>query len=297
MALPTRVLSLCAGAGGLDLGLRLTVPDARTVCYVENEVTACGVLVSRMEEKSLDPAPLWTDLRTFDGKPWSGAVDWVIGGYPCQPFSNAGRRLGANDPRHLWPEVRRIVSEVQPQYCFFENVGAHLRLGFYEVATDLQSMGYTVAATLLKASEVGAPHGRERLFILADSNHGSRSPQSREQYQARTQEPVSTGIGGYSNGSRQWPEGDYSQLTSRIDRSERPMEWPPGPKDDWSSIPERLWPTQVEPKVRGVADGMAGGLGRGDQLHILGNGVVPQQAAYALQILRKEMDEYSSSIR
>ena len=75
MAVPTNVLSLCAGGGGLDLGIRRAVRGARTVCYVENEVTACGVLAARMEDGGLDLAPIWTDLRTFDGRPWRGVVD------------------------------------------------------------------------------------------------------------------------------------------------------------------------------------------------------------------------------
>lgn len=172
-----RVLALCAGGGGLELGVRLAVPDARTVCAVEIEATASLVLEARMEDRSLDSAPLWSDLRTFDGAAWRGSVDLVTGGYPCQPFSNAGKRLGAADPRHLWPHVARIVNEIEPEWCFFENVGAHLRLGFREVAGSLHSMGYRVAAVLLTAQEVGAPHGRERLFILAhrDQQHGNGS--------------------------------------------------------------------------------------------------------------------------
>lgn len=161
------VLSLCSGAGGLDLGLGLAVPHARSVCYVEIEAYACEVLATRMEEDCLDAAPIWSNLRTFSGMEWRGVVDCVIGGYPCQPFSVAGKQRGKDDPRHLWPEVARIVREVQPRFCFFENVGNHLRLGFREVAGELHEMGYRVAAGLFTAEEVGATHKRERLFILA----------------------------------------------------------------------------------------------------------------------------------
>ena len=122
MDIPTcRVLSLCSGVGGLDLGLKLAMPTSRTVAYMEIEAYACEILVKRMQEKILDPAPLWSDIKSFDGKPWRGKVDLITGGYPCQPFSVAGKKLGEKDPRHLWPHVRRIVSEVEPTLCFFEN--------------------------------------------------------------------------------------------------------------------------------------------------------------------------------
>ncbi len=160
-------LSLCSGAGGLDLGLTIAMPGYRTVGHVERETYAAAILVARMEEAALDPAPVWDDVASFDGRPWRGAVDIVSAGYPCQPFSVAGKRQGADDPRHLWPHVARIIGEVEPPFVFLENVANHLRLGFPEVARALVGMGYKLAAGLFTAAEVGAPHKRERLFILA----------------------------------------------------------------------------------------------------------------------------------
>ncbi|PKP84780.1 MAG: DNA cytosine methyltransferase [Alphaproteobacteria bacterium HGW-Alphaproteobacteria-2] len=160
-------LSLCSGAGGLDLGLHLALPEYRTVGYVEREAYAAATLVARMEDASLDQAPLWDDVASFDGRPWRSVVDILHGGFPCQPFSVAGKRRGADDPRHLWPQFARIVGECEPPFVFLENVAHHLRLGFPEVAAGLVSMGYKLAAGLFTAAEVGAPHKRERLFILA----------------------------------------------------------------------------------------------------------------------------------
>ncbi len=160
-------LSLCSGAGGLDLGLAIAIPGYRAVGHVERETYAAATLVARMEDASLDQAVVWDDVGTFDGRPWRGAVDIVTAGYPCQPFSVAGKRRGADDPRHLWPHVARIISEVEPPFVFLENVAHHLRLGFPEVASGLVGMGYRLAAGLFTAAEVGAPHKRERLFILA----------------------------------------------------------------------------------------------------------------------------------
>lgn len=161
------VLSLCAGIGGLDLGIRLAVPEARTICFVEREVYCAAVLVARMQDGTLDPAPIWSDLTTFDGREWRGLVDCVCAGYPCQPFSVAGKRGGAEDPRHLWPHVARIVSECEPATVFLENVTGHITMGFPEVRRGLEAMGYRVGAGVFSASEVGAVHERRRLFILA----------------------------------------------------------------------------------------------------------------------------------
>lgn len=161
------VMSLCTGIGGLDLGLRLAVPAARTICMVEREAFAIATLVDQMEKGAMDACPIWTDLARFNGKAWCGTVDCIVGGYPCQPFSVAGRRAGEEDPRHMWPHIARIVRDVQPAMVFFENVAGHLSLGFEQVAEDLQDMGYVVEAGLFTASEVGAPHRRQRLFILA----------------------------------------------------------------------------------------------------------------------------------
>lgn len=168
-------LSCCAGYGGFDLGIKLAFPRARFVGYVEREAAACERLAERMEEGWLDQGPVWTDQRTFDGRPWRGVVDFVSGGYPCQPFSLAGKRLGTRDPRHLWPRIRRAISQVRPEWCFFENVPGHLSLGFETVATQLERLGYKVAAGLFTAEEVGASHRRERLFIVAHARRNDRA--------------------------------------------------------------------------------------------------------------------------
>lgn len=108
-------LALCAGYGGFSLGLRLAGIDHRTVCYVERDAHAAATLVARMGEASLDQAPVWDDLESFDGSAWRGRVDLVTGGFPCPPFSAAGRRTGADDERWLWPDIARIIH--RPRWC------------------------------------------------------------------------------------------------------------------------------------------------------------------------------------
>ena len=168
----TTVLSICTGAGGLDLGFRLAHPAARTICYVEREAFPVVNLVAAMEADLLDAAPVWDDLRTFDGRPWRGKVDWLIGGIPCQPYSRAGNRKGASDDRNLWPHCARVVAECRPVGVILENVEGIERYFFDTIWPELQGMGYRVEAGLFSAEEVGAPHQRRRLFALGYADVG-----------------------------------------------------------------------------------------------------------------------------
>lgn len=165
-----RGISLCAGYAGLDLGLHIAEPGYRTVCFVERESHPAAALVARMEDEALAPAPVWSDLRSFDGRPWRGRVHLVTAGYPCQPFSLAGKRAGDADPRHLWPDVARIVDEVRPEWVFCENVEGHLSLGFADVVASLRGLGYATKAGLFTARETGASHRRRRLFLLGHAD-------------------------------------------------------------------------------------------------------------------------------
>ena len=123
MDTPFRVLSLCSGIGGLELGLRLAVPTARTVCAVERESYCVAAMVAQMEAGAVDACPIWLgDLAAFDGRPWRGAVDCVAAGFPCQPWSAAGSGGGTTDERWIWPAIARIITEIEPAFVFLENV-------------------------------------------------------------------------------------------------------------------------------------------------------------------------------
>lgn len=173
MATRPRVLSLCAGIGGLDLGLRLAC-GARTVGYVERDAFAAAVLVARMEDSSLASAPVWDDLATFDARPWRGRVDLVAAGIPCQPFSVAGKRRGLADERWLWSAVLRILDDTAAPALFLENVGGFTRHGLGRVLTDLAARGFAAEWDHFRASDVGAPHRRERFFLLAHADAALR---------------------------------------------------------------------------------------------------------------------------
>ncbi len=162
------ILSLCTGVRGLERGIeRALGRELRTAAYVEIEAFIIANLIAGMEAGVLAPAPVWSNLKTFPYKEFHGKVHGIIGGYPCQPFSNAGRRKGEEDPRHLWPYIAEGIRAIRPLWCFFENVSGHLTLGYETVRGELQDMGYRVTEGIFTAEEVGAPHRRERLFILA----------------------------------------------------------------------------------------------------------------------------------
>lgn len=176
-------IELCAGSGQHGEAVRMAARCARVVCYVEREAAAAAILVARMADGALDVAPIWTDLRTFDGSAWRGAVDLVFGGFPCQPYSLAGKHLGIEDERDLWEDCLRIVRDSGCRLAFFENVGGGLREYHRRFRPDLESAGFRVQEILLKAEDIGAPHGRERIFFLAvaDTECGGHDGRSRDE--------------------------------------------------------------------------------------------------------------------
>lgn len=307
------------------MGLRAVLPGLRTVCYVEREAFAVANLAAAIREGAMDDAPIWSDLATFDPGPWIGAVDLIVGGYPCQPFSAAGARRGTDDERFIWPYIARIIAVVRPTWFFFENVGAHLREGFDGVHESMGSMGYQVEAGLFSAEECGAPHVRERLFIfgeLADAKRGRgwecvRAHAERQSLckVERAQGALGAGPGGQfvadSKGERcgetrrdrrrpaQRPakcgetlgntKGRYFpwRLRSGTEPPQSGLELP-------SQFPagpgyeQHGWepPRTVKPGLGGGADGRAA---RAHRLRLLGNGVVPIVAAKAWCVLAQKM--------
>lgn len=160
-------LALCAGYGGLELGIERVFDEYRTVCYVEGEAFAAQHLRKKMEEGRLDEAPIWSNVKSFNGEPWRGKVDIISGGFPCQPYSSAGNRMGESDPRDLWLDFVRIIGEVRPGFLFLENVSNIINLRLREIILDLDLLGYDASWGIVAASDVGAPHQRKRWFCLA----------------------------------------------------------------------------------------------------------------------------------
>jgi len=165
----TTELSLFSGAGGGLLATKWLL-GSTIVGYVERDEYCQKVLRARIRDGLLDDAPIFSDVRTFNGRPYRGRVDCITAGFPCQPFSVAGKRKGADDERNGWPDTIRIIREVQPQFCFLENVPGLLSEYFSVVLGDLAEAGFDAQWCVLGASDVGANHRRKRLWILADSH-------------------------------------------------------------------------------------------------------------------------------
>ena len=162
-------LSLCAGIGGLDLGLEIALgDDYRTVCYVEREAFASAALVARMDSEALDRAPIFDDLESFPCEDYRGRVDLISAGFPCQPWSVAGSQQGTDDERWIWPLIADIIRRVEPRYVFLENVPGLIAGGGLEpVLGSLAELGFNAEWSTLRASDIGASHQRNRVFILA----------------------------------------------------------------------------------------------------------------------------------
>jgi len=177
-------LALFAGAGGGILGGKLL--GWRTVCAVERDAYAAQVLAQRQNDGILKPFPIWSDVCSFDGKPWRGIVDVVSGGFPCQDISAAGKGAGITGARSgLWKEFARIIGEVRPRYAFIENSPMLTIRGLETVLCDLAEMGFDAGWGCIGGDHCGASHRRERIWILADSKKAGLTPRIFEAYKKR----------------------------------------------------------------------------------------------------------------
>lgn len=247
----------------------MVIPHARTVCMVEREASAVAALVARMQDGWLDDAPIWTDLATFDGKPWRGVVDCITAGFPCQPWSVAGQRRGTLDDRWIWPHIARIIGEVQPRWVFLENVPGLLRYGLSSVLADLAAQRFDAEWLVVSAAEVGAPHKRERVFIMADAGRLS-TRRAADTGEAEGRQP-------------------HAELGGRGEHLFPPR---PNDADGWRDWLAAGGPAPAESGVRGNADGLSSGMdiSRPARLRALGNAVVPQQAVVAFRLLMQRFN-------
>jgi DNA (cytosine-5)-methyltransferase 1 len=260
-------LALFAGAGGGILGGHLL--GWRTVCAVERDPYCASVLVARQNDKTLPAFPIWDDVQTFDGKPWRGVVDVVSGGFPCQDISIAGKGVGIQGERSgLWKHMARIIGEVRPRYVFAENSPVLRTRGLDIVLKDLAEMGYDAKWCVLGAKDVGAPHKRDRIWILAYTDslrelQQERSRQDKWRWTCDCCEQVAyTSIEGLQT-------SEYQAIFPERRREER------------RTVTQQGW-WSAEPDVGRVANGIPH---RVDRLKALGNGQVPAVAKLALEAL------------
>ena len=257
-------LALFAGAGGGILGGHML--GWRTVCAVERDAYAAQVLAQRQTAGALRPFPIWADVCSFDGRPWRGLVDVVSGGFPCQDISVAGKGAGIDGARSgMWAHMARIIGEVRPSFCYVENSPALVTRGLGRVLGDLAALGYDCRWTVLGAADVGAPHQRDRFWLVAYAN-GLREPQP--QGSERDQR------GWLGDGSQELAHTNGARLAQREGE-------PSHARQELAATERAHWWT-TEPDVGRVADGVAH---RVDRLKALGNGQVPRCAATAWRLL------------
>ena len=253
-------LSLFTGSGIGELAFKHILPDYRTIGYVEWDTYCQSILRARIRDGILDDAPIFGDIRQFNKRYaslYTGRVDWLSGGFPCQPFSVAGRRAGEADERNMWPATRDAISIIRPPYVFLENVPGLLTTGYERrIFADLAEIGYDCEWDVVPAAFVGAIHFRERLWILA-----------------------------YATSYRL--DAVFTKDNGSKGERPRPSQW----CEDWESVTvgsesvaiRRGWGYPPEP-VR-MVDGIPNQL---DRLRACGNGWVPQVVARILQVTNTE---------
>ena len=261
--------SLFSGIGGLDLGLERA--GFKVVWQSEIDPYCNKVLKKHWPE-----VPNHGNIKDID---WSTVErpNVICGGYPCQPFSTAGKRQGTDDPRHLWPWVRTAISELRPDYAILENVRGHLTMGGLQVVGELAEIGYDAEWRIVSAAGVGAPHKRDRVIIVAYPSQqfsdggrlgfGARTIEQRQEIQI-TAGRSSSNVGNSKSSSGRVTQSHDLQPTVWKATELRESNSAARTISDW-------W--QVEPSVGRVADGIPN---RVDRLRGLGNAVVPQVAEY-----------------
>ena len=310
-------LALFAGAGGGILGGKLL--GWRTVCAVERDAYAAQVLAQRQNDGILEAFPIWSDVCSFDGRPWRGIVDVISGGFPCQDISVAGKGAGITGERSgMWKEFLRIIGDIRPRFVFVENSPMLTGRGLGVVLGDMAEAGYDAEWTCLSAAEVGANHVRDRIWILGHSNDygqvtaevirsatkggysGATRPQqaskfagSGEQYAELANPKIVQCDASTNNGSNKPAISEKPRAASgkvhNPDSAQRqrdqfakriPAQHSDIDRPDW-------WKT--EPEILRVVDGVAARLDFvNDQLKAIGNGQVPLAAKSAfIELINK----------
>lgn len=315
--------SLCTGYGGLDAAVSKVFGGGLAWW---SDVDPGAVAVS---ERHHPGVPNIGDVSTVD---WStvAPIDILTAGYPCQPFSEAGKRLGTQDSRHLWPHIARGIGVLRPGLVVLENVRGHLRRGLDAVIGDLAGLGYDAVWTTVRASDVGAPHRRERIFVLAADAHrstgprllaGDSGPQHSLASPPRERDARSGGLdsaaadsvrGGCGRDEGDAGSGAVERVVADGDRARRLGRWGEyaAAVGRWELIMGRAVPEPTVVGARGarvlnpqLTEWMMGlpaglvtdtpGLSRNQKLRLTGNGVVPRQAEFALRTLLAMRERWS----
>lgn len=288
-----RVLDLFSGIGGFSLGLERT-GGFETVAFCEIEPFPRKVLA-----KHWPHVPCFDDVRKLTRKDVDGSVDVICGGYPCQPFSTAGKRRGKEDDRHLWPEFSRLVDEFRPAWVIGENVAGHISMGLDDVLSDLERQDYACRTFVIPACAVGASHRRDRTWIVAHAEDMQRHGKSNHGTARDGQVSKSGSSSGADNVADADNNNAQGQQPSGINQKERARQKQGQARP--CSNGGRWW--GAEPGLGGVADGFscwldepqervkAGVKDRAARLKALGNAVhpdIPMMIGHAILEAEKE---------
>ena len=292
----TRVVSLCTGYGGIDIGLRRVLPSCRTILACEVEAYAIANYLQKVEEERCgDPFPIWSDIKTLPLEVIPEGHEVTQFGWPCQPFSLSGKKRADEDPRHLFPHIKNAIRVTKPQYLFGENVPGIITAklsGDYwsdpagtpvllHVIRELERIGYTTTWGIFSASEVGLPHERQRVFVFGKRQDAQPLPVA------------------YSEGES--TQGTHYADERRANPLDRIQVEPRRSNLRCGTRPARPGEPRADgelPRIhkRGLA-GAANGAGcrvdtfPTERITLLGNGVVPATAALAFRTLYKELSE------
>lgn len=278
-----KIGSLCSGYGGLDLGLQAAI-SGDVVWHCEYDKYASKIL-----DVNYPDIPNYGDITKLD---WENLekVDWLTAGYPCQPFSQAGKRRGTNDSRHIWPYIAKGISILRPTNILLENVRGHLNLGFGEVLGELSQMGYSVRWGLIRAADIGAAHRRTRLFIVANANGFN----DRQGYPGKLVDQIQE----IERKKKEYYTDNFTRSSSKNNEDKARINWNNygTAVKNWEKItgvvaPEPVKNGKLSAKfvewMMGLPTGWVTDTGiiESQQLKALGNGVVPQQAELAVKLL------------
>lgn len=279
-----KVLDLFSGIGGFSLGLERAGFETVAFCEIEK-------YPRRVLKKHWPDVPIFEDVRTLDGKQFRGTVELICGGFPCQPFSFAGKRRGKEDNRHLWPEMLRLIREIKPAFVIGENVAGFIRMALDDVLFDLESEGYTCQTFVIPACAVGAVHRRDRVWIVASSCKSTRPVLPTIREEKSRHHDTNPDLSRRREGDKK-VENEASEQFDRLCLQSRQVDTHPchdglqgSAKKQVSGIAHiqgelvRRGETigimfdASEPAILGVCDGFPG---RVDRIKALGNAVVPQ---------------------
>lgn len=278
-----RMLDVFAGIGGFSLAARWT-GCVETVGFCELDPWCQRVLA-----KNFPGVPIHDDIKTLTGDALArfGRIDVITGGFPCQPYSVAGKRGGAADDRALWPAMAAVITESRPTYVLAENVPGIVSMELDVCLADLEALGYACRAVVVPAIGVDAPHRRERVWILAHAGGGGRGEPLRVDAASGAlpatvwQEGASGAGSGGANVShaagqrctRPWKyEQSIDPAKGRSSQATKPVDGDKG----------SAWPD--EPRVGRVVDGLPSELDK-HRLRGLGNAIVPQVAYELMRVM------------